>query len=258
MDLKAFLDETAEAGPVHRPVSERVAAGRRAVRRRRTRTALGLAALVVAGGTVWTALPNETAPMVAAAPSDPGAAAPMWPSADSWAAIDGNGEVSLRPGVEVRQQFDDVVSGLPSAALDLVRGDDHRFVLLWVTDNGVASEIAEPAVGALNEFVVDSQREVNGDLPMAVGTGGDYASLPLVAYRNGELWLVPGAEIVTAVAKPIPGWCGTWPSHAVEIAYQGSRYFAALTEGNCGGSFGTARPGQTLADFIGTFASTRP
>jgi hypothetical protein len=258
MDLKELLDETAEAGPAHRPVSERVAAGRRAVRRRRTRAALGIAALVAAGGTVWTALPDEPATMVAAPRSAPEAATPMWPSADSWAAIDRDGEVSTRPGVEVLQQFDDVVRGAPSVALDLVRGDDHRFVLLWVADNGVATEVTEPAVGALNEFVVESQREVDGELPLAVGTGGDYASLPLVAYRNHELWLVPGAEIITAVEKPIRGWCGTWPSHAVEIAYQGSRYFAALTEGNCGGSFGRAVPGQTLADFIGTFASTQP
>jgi hypothetical protein len=256
MDLKDILDETAEAGPAHRPVSERVAAGRRAVQRRRTRAALGVAALVAAGGTVWTALPDEPAPMVAAAPGP--AAPPLWPSEDSWAAINEGGEVSLRPGVEVRQQFDDVVSGLPSVALDLVRGDSHRFVLLWMSDNGVVNELVEPGVGALNEFVVDNQRVVNGDLPMAVGTGGDYASIPLIAYRNHELWLVPGAEIITAVEEPIPGWCGIWPSHAVEIAYDGSRYFAALTEGNCGASFGKAGPGQTLGDFIADFASVRP
>jgi len=258
MDLKEFLDETAQAGPAHRPVSERVAAGRRAVRRRRARTAVALAAFVATAGTAWAALPSQTASEAPTAAGSGPVAPPLWPSGDSWAAINEDGQVSLRPGVEVRQQFDDVVSGLPSVALDLVRGDGHRFVLLWVTDNGVVNELVEPGVGSLNEFVVDSQREIRGDLPMAVGTGGDYASIPLVAYRNHELWLVPGAEIITAVEEPIPGWCGTWPSHAVEIAYQGSRYFAALTEGNCGSSFGAARPDQALADFITDFASVRP
>jgi hypothetical protein len=261
MDLKDHLDEAAHAGPAHPPVADRLAAGRRAVRRRRLGVATGLAALVAAGGSVWAVVPDQPATVVAGAPDAGQAAAPaspMWPSEDSWAAIDPDGAVTLRPGVEMRQRFDDVVGGDPSVALDLLRGDDHRFVLLWVGDNGVVSEIAEPADGALNEFVVDSQREVNGDLPLAVGTGGDYASLPLVAYRNGQLWVVPGAEIVAAVADPIPGWCSAWPTHAVEIAYQGSRYFAVLTEGNCGGTFGQARADQTIGDFIATFASTQP
>lgn len=255
MDLKEFLDEAATSGPAHRPISDRVTAGRRAVRTRRARTAVALAALVAVAGTAWIALPDESPTQLAAA--DGPTAPPIWPSADSWAAINEDGEVTLRPGIEVRERFDDVVDGLPSVALDLIRGDEHQFVLLWITDNGVVNERVEPGVGALNEFVVDSQRVVDGELPMAVGTGGDYASLPLVAYRNGELWLVQGAEIIAAVEEPIAGWCGIWPSHAVEIAYQGTRYYAALTEGNCGGSFGQARPGQTLGDFIADFASTR-
>jgi hypothetical protein len=219
---------------------------------------VALAAFVAVAGTAWTALPDRSASEAPSAAGSGPAAAPIWPSADSWAAISEDGEVALRPGIEVRERFDDVVSGLPSVALDLLRGDEHRFVLLWMTDNGVVNERVEPGIGALNDFVVDSRREVDGDLPMAVGTGGDYASLPLVAYRNHELWLVPGAEIIAAVEEPIPGWCGIWPSHAVEIAYRGSRYFAALTEGNCGGTFGQARPGQTLGDFIADFASVRP
>jgi hypothetical protein len=258
MDLKEFLDEAATAGPAHRPVTDRVAAGRRAVRRRRARAAVALAATVAVAGTAWTALPDRSASEVPTAAGSGPAAPPLWPSPDSWAAISQDGEVALRPGIEVRERFDDVVSGRPSVALDLVRGDQHRFVLLWITDNGMVNERVEPGIGALNEFVVDSQRQVDGDLPMAVGTGGDYASIPLVAYRDHELWLVPGAEIIAAVEKPIPGWCGTWPSHAIEIAYQGSRYFAALTEGNCGSSFGSARPDQTLGDFIAEFASVRP
>ena len=60
------------------------------------------------------------------------------------------------------------------------------------------------------------------------------------------------------VADPVHGWCGTWQSHVVEIAYEGSRYFAALGEGNCGGSFGQAGPGETLEDFVSTFAGARP
>jgi len=258
MDLKEFLDEAAQSGPAHRPVSERVAAGRRAARARRARTAMGLAALMAVAGTALTLLPDQSRDQVATAAGSGPAAAPIWPSADSWAAISADGEVALRPGVEVRQQFDDVVSGLPSVALDLMRDGEHRFVLLYVTDNGVVNELVGPGTGALNDFVVDSQREINGDLPMAVGTGGDYASIPLVAYRDHELWLVPGAKIITAVEKPIRGWCDTWPSHAVEISYEGSRYFAALAEGNCGASFGPARPEQTLEDFIADFASVRP
>ena len=221
------------------------------------RTGVGLAAVAAVVGTAWTALPDPPVADMTATAAPGQASVPLWPSTDSWAALSGDGEVSLRPGVEVLQRFDDVAGDLPSVALDLVRGDGHRFVMLWVTDNGVVHELVEPGVGALNDFVVDSQRVVDGDLPMAVGTGGDYASLPLVAYRDGELWLVPGAKIITAVEEPIPGWCGIWPSHAVEIAYQGSRYFAALTEGNCGGSFGQARPGQTLEDFVAGFASVR-
>lgn len=260
MDLKEHLDEVAHAGPDHPPVAARLAEGQRALRRRRAAVAGVLAGVVAVGGAAWTAVPDEPAVVATAgAPSpQPSPARVAWPSEDSWAAIDADGTVSLRPGVEVLQRFDDVADGMPSVALDLERGEEHRFVLLWVAGNGVTSEITEPAVGALNEFVVRSQDVIDGGLPMAVGTGGDYASLPLVAYRNGSLYVVPGATIVRAVPHPIQGWCGTWPSHAVEISYEGSRYFAALTEGNCGSSFGGAGAGRTLEDFITDFASTQP
>lgn len=260
MDLKEHLDEVAHAGPEHLPVAERLAAGRRAVRRRRVGAAAGLVAVVAVGGAAWSVLPNNPAVVATAgAPSpQPSPAQAAWPSEDSWAAIDGDGEVTLRPDVEVLHRFDDVAGGMPSVALDLQRGGEHRFVLLWVADNGVTSEIVEPASGALNEFVVRSQDVIDGGLPMAVGTGGDYASLPLVAYRNSSLYVVPGATIVRALPDPVPGWCGTWPSHAVEISYEGSRYFAALTEGNCGGSFGSAPADQTLEEFVAGFASTQP
>lgn len=260
MGLKEHLDEVAHAGPGHPPVADRLAAGQRALRRRRAGAAAALVTVVAVGGAAWTAVPDEPAVVATAgAPSPrPSPARVAWPSQDSWAAIDGGGAVTLRAGVEVLQRFDDVADGMPSVALDLRRGEEHRFVLLWVADNGVTGETVEPAVGALNEFVVRSQDVINGGLPMAVGTGGDYASLPLVAYRGGSLYVVPGATIVRAVPDPIAGWCGSWPSHAVEISYEGSRYFAALTEGNCGATFGGARPGQTLEEFIADFARIQP
>ncbi len=110
VDLREAFEQGFGPEPAHRPVSERVEAGRRAVRRRRlTGTVVTVATAALAGWAVVAALgdgPEGTAQVV----TDP-TAAPTTEAAVPWtdgelARYTDDGELELRDGVTVLQRID--------------------------------------------------------------------------------------------------------------------------------------------------------
>ena len=88
----AFLDE-----PIHRPVEDRIVAGRRVVRRRRGLTGLAALALVGAVGLGYSVLDNEE-PTTTGVSGTPGE---QWPKDAREVYVDSNGELQVAPGVQV-------------------------------------------------------------------------------------------------------------------------------------------------------------
>ncbi|KRF34945.1 hypothetical protein [Nocardioides sp. Soil805] len=261
-DLKDRFDRALDGGPAHRPLDARLSAGRRAARRRTARIAVAATACLVVvpllGVTVLDRpdgpgrpdSPLDSAVAPAAIPTDPASDdatdkstdAARWDD-DTWARLAPDGTVTVRPGATVTQRIDDVIPDRPSVALALTSEDQRKYVLLWASENGVVTDVTEDAMGELLDFVTSTWSPM-WDLPVAIGDGGDYASIPLVAYRGGRLHTLDGVRRVRVVADPVDGFCPGWPSHAVELVYRGSTYFALLSEGNCGASFGP-RTGAT-------------
>jgi hypothetical protein len=262
-DLKDRFDRALDGGPAHRPLEARLRAGRRAARRRTAGVAVAattcLALAPLLGVTVLDRPDDSTtgtAVAPAAIPTDPPTDPPTdgpkdqaaW--GDTWARLAPDGTVTVRPGATVVQQMDGVIPGRTSAALELRAGGARTFVLLWASADGIVTDVTEDASGELLDFVTGSWRP-EWDLPIAIGDGGDYASLPLVAYRDGRLYTLDGVRRVRVVADPVDGYCPGWPSHAVELTYRDATYFALLSEGNCGGSFGSRTAATpTLDDFV--------
>lgn len=90
----AFLDE-----PLHRPVEDRIVAGRRVVRRRRGLTGLAAFALVGAVGMGYTALDSDE-PTTTGVAGSPGQDQ-KWPEGMREVYVDHSGELQVAPGVQI-------------------------------------------------------------------------------------------------------------------------------------------------------------
>jgi hypothetical protein len=111
LDLHDALDTGFGAEPPHRPLSARLEAGHRAVRRRRLAASLGCAAVVAAvalgaatlggGGTVGNRVADDATPTSTTTSPEEG-----WDDAEV-ARYSDDGQVEVRPGATVLQRIDD-------------------------------------------------------------------------------------------------------------------------------------------------------
>lgn len=249
MDLKDRFDLATSGGPWHAPIEERLQHGRRAVRRRAAGRALGTLVVVstvaVGSATLSTGQDRATepaAPTIASPSPTPTlditvtASEKNW-EPDEWVRMNPrSAELTVRSGVTATDILDPAVQGHVSVALDLTRDGERRFVLLWRKAGIVTVRWDAPDGRTLREFAADIQ-DPQDSLPVATIRGTLDASLPLVGYRDGELYTVGGAEIVRVVEDPIEGFCAPNATAAVELLHEGVTYFAVLGDGNCGSSF---------------------
>jgi hypothetical protein len=171
MDLREAFDQGFGPEPVHPPVSERVEAGHRAMRRRHvagavvtvaTAAVVGLGAVAVLGG-------GDSPSQLAADPtSGPTAEAAADWAEDELARFDSDGNLEVRPGVTVLERIDSPFP--PSAGMDrsvglaLEGGGDVTWMLMtWNTDDdGYTSESgvawAPGEAGSFTEWVTEQVR----------------------------------------------------------------------------------------------------
>ena len=172
MDLREAFDQGFGPEPAHRPVSERVEAGHRAVGRRRVAgtvlaaavaTVVGLGAVAVLGGA------GNSPSQVAADPTAHPTTVPSdWEDEDELARFDSGGNLEVRPGVTVLERIDSPFP--PSAGMDrsvgLALGDEGDvtwMLMTWNTDDdGHTSESgvawAPGADGSFTEWVTEQVR----------------------------------------------------------------------------------------------------
>ena len=138
MDLMEELERALPPGPPLPSAGARLAAGRRALVRRRLAGAVGTLAVVAAvGGTAWAVMPGEDpasrGPEIATDPTPPPAQVtePAWEDATPVRYLDG--EVDVRPGVEVHQHLVNPYELAPprmSDAFDLTFRGQRQWVIL--------------------------------------------------------------------------------------------------------------------------------
>jgi hypothetical protein len=173
MDLTRELEQSIPLGPPLPPPTERLVAGRSALRRRRASVAVTAAAAVVALVVPVAALGDRTADRggeltpVASAPSAPdrprGEAprseptrSPEWPGGEddlAWVDFD-TGELGIHPDAVVHERRDDLFPGkrTESVALDLSVGDQRQWVVLEWDEGGGAADHADPADSSYETF----------------------------------------------------------------------------------------------------------
>ena len=250
MDLKDRFNQATSGGPSHAPLEERLQRGRRAAGRRTAGRALGgiVVAATVATGVATLSTGQEDratdrpAPAVSSPTPAPALDIPVTASMENWEPEEWarmnprTAELTVRRGVTATNMVDPAIRGFTSVALDLTRDGQRRYVLLVRRQGIVSVSWDAPAGRTLREFVADEQDPMDS-LPIATVRGTLDASLPLVGYRDGELYTVGGAEIVRVVEDPIEGFCAPNATAAVELLHEGVTYFAVLGDGNCGSSF---------------------
>jgi hypothetical protein len=144
VDLREAFDHGFGPEPVHRPVSERVEAGRRAIRRRRvagavvtvaTAAVVGLGAVAVLGSGG-----DSPSPVAADPTADPTTVPSGWEDEDELARFDSDGNLEVRPGVTVLERIDSPFP--PSAGVDRSvglalddQGDVTWMLMTWNTDD---------------------------------------------------------------------------------------------------------------------------
>jgi hypothetical protein len=249
MDLKDRLDLATSGGPSHAPLEERLQHGRRAVRRRAAGRALGTLVVVstvaVGAATLSAGQDRATepaAPVVASPSPTPTLDIAVTASEEGWEPDEWvrmnprSGELTVRRGVTATNILDPAVRGHVSVALDLTHDGERRLVLLVRRAGVVTVRWDAPDGRTLREFAADIQ-DPQDSLPVATTRGTLGADLPLVGYKDGELYTVGGATIVRVVEDPIEDWCAPNATAAVELLHEGVTYIAVLGDGNCGGYF---------------------
>ena len=216
-------------GPPQPPVGDRLAAGRRALRRQRILTTAATTFVAVAVLGITTAVtggagtPRTVEPAPAPAVVDEEAVL-----GDSWAAFDAEARLVVRDDVTVLQRVDEPLPDVRSVALDLRRGDAERWYL--VTDDGrdptvvVPPEEATPDTDAFLVWV--HLQDPTADPTAGADPAGVRDWVHLVA--DGRLVPVrPGVTVLRSVADPdIPGFTdGTYVSVAAALRVDGERSY---------------------------------
>lgn len=224
-------------GPPQPPVGERLAAGHRALRRRRVLSTAATSLAVVAIVGVATAVtggpggsraadpvaPDETATATPTTGQDPAAVL-----GDLWARFDDEGTLVVRDDVEVRQSVEDSWQGVRWVAMDLVRGDRTRWY--FVSDDGSDPTVAVPpkeATPDTDAFLVWVQLQNPKPDPEA---GADPAGVRFWVHLVADGRLVPvreGVTVQSSVRDPeLPGFTdGTQVSVAAALRVDGDRYY---------------------------------
>lgn len=207
-----MLDEQIErsfgVGPEHRPIEERIAAGRRALRRRRAAAAVASVGVVAVIGTaVAVALPgadDSSTGRMATTPSattsasaeDPGETAEPTPSATPWqrnqlARYADDGTLEIRPGVQVNERIANPFGydrPSRSVGLDVTWQGDRVWTIVEITPRGASYGTSVPSNGwaSFADWVADQSGStvVNGGWPDTV-----------VLDPDGQVVAASGAEI---------------------------------------------------------------
>ena len=138
-------------GPPQPPVGDRLAAGHRALRRRRVlstaATTLAVVAVVgaataVTGGPGGSRAVEPAAPTASATPTTVQDPEPEEVLGDHWAGFDDEGRLVVRDGVDVGQSVEDSWQGVRWVAMELVHGDRTRWY--FVSDDGSDPIVAVP------------------------------------------------------------------------------------------------------------------
>ncbi len=221
IDWRRELDSSFGTG-ADVPAGHYVAAGQRAVRRRRlTAVAAGLGAAAVVAGTAWATAPGsaprtgelpvatQAPPSASATPSTKPARVRDLPwGKDEPPARALLGELEIRPGAVVHERRDALYPGkdTESAALDIsFRGSRWWLVLEW--DRGASSmSSSRPEDGFSDSFDAFVRAEVasGGMTSMPVDDVPGMAG-GLVTWHGGTLDAAPGVSVVRQVEDPVPG-----------------------------------------------------
>ncbi|NYE35986.1 hypothetical protein F4692_001090 [Nocardioides cavernae] len=228
-----------------RPVGHYVAAGQRAVRRRR-RVALGgaLAAAAVVAGVAWGAAPGSgptrsQAPPVATDPSvTTEDAADGWPADEPPARFFGGG-VEVREGAVVHDRRDDLYpgKGTDSAALDVSYGGERWWVAVEWGGDGAASNAVRSDEGLFASFDAFVAEKIRGGgmiyRPEPPENGaGDWLG-GLVQWDGRKLTGRRGVEVVRTVQDPV----GDGASIGVVLSRNGTTTWMLVTDGGGGASW---------------------
>lgn len=180
VDWRELIDESFGDGPGHRPVEQRLVAGRRALRRRRIVVGAAAVVLTVAAG---------GAAVAVAQPSDPRSVSPVVEQPDhqpdpstnlvTWG--EGDSEWQVASGWTVDQRIPNPMDYQPpkqSVAFELVSPPYHRLVLATYDGHGGTSVHSVPGTaGSLESWLpgaVASQRNLDGEPqpdPVSFGAG---------------------------------------------------------------------------------------
>ncbi len=176
MDIQWELENAIGNGPALPPATERLVAGRAALRRRRWVVGAGTAAVVVAlvvpavalsagpverGTGITPAAPPAATPSVTQQETeDPEPTFPEPEKALAYVDFD-TGRLVIQRGVEVLRRVNDLYprEDIRSVALDVRRGERHEWLVWEWTERGGAAVYSGPADGRFDnfgEFVADA------------------------------------------------------------------------------------------------------
>jgi hypothetical protein len=208
-------------------VARYVAAGHRAVRRRRlAAVGAGLGAAAVIAGIVWTTAPGGTSrtsdvPIATRSPTgsptgspteSPRTTSPDGPLRDQpWRAGEPPARATpdglqVRDGAVVHERRDDVYPGkaTESAALDISHDGERYWLVLEWDAGGSGMSSTRPEDGLFDSFDAFIRAEVaGGGMTSPTVDDPQYMYADLVNWSGGEPELRPGATLVRAVQDPI-------------------------------------------------------
>lgn len=266
MTISEQIEASFGDGPSHRPLEDRLSAGRRARRRRKSTegvaavasvAVLGLAAYTLApGGTPDSAKDPGFSEQPSATPSDASTRKRVEALEQSkWAAYDADGNVVLGEGVtESRRVPNPLNWSLPkkSVGLELERNGERIWMLLEYEiqgGDGVSGSVSDPAQKSFEtlEQWLDDQ--------VALRTDGEH--LQLVEFGGGEELLpLPGVTIVQQRPSPDVGERFAAPgdrSAVAEVQFDGATWFVLARQvGGPAEYFPTAKMAgrETLVEFL--------
>lgn len=228
--VREELERSFGDGPGHRPVEERLVAGRRALRRRRLGSAAATIAVVAALGTTYAvAAPDHDGDRRGQVVIDPTPS----PTPDSapWATgvtvrYSADGELEVRPGVVVHEHLENPFGYQPpqrSDALDLTFEGQRTWTIVELKQGRLTSSESVPSNGwaSFADYVAD---QVGAAVP---GNGGWPDTLRLT--DRGTVVASAGSEVLQRTDDPGLGHSfappGTPTGAAVVRAADGVGYF---------------------------------
>jgi hypothetical protein len=206
--LREELEESFAGEPAHRPVEQRIAAGHRALRRRRVATAAVACGVVAVLGATWavgaSGPERDAGRIIATEPSDPsGSATPGAPWEDDIPVRYVEGELQIRPGVVVHERIDnpyDYRSPRTSVALDLTYEKQRQWLIAETGANGFGYSSSVPSDGwaSFRAWVDDQVAAAVGEPGAA--NGGWPETMRLVG--TGDVVPTSGTEVLQRTDEP--------------------------------------------------------